>query len=652
MTAAGGRELPFGTWPSPLRAADVAAGQVGLGAPYLSPTHAWWCESRPAEGGRVALVRQARDGRREEVTPPGFNLRTRVHEYGGRSYAVAVGVVVGVEFRDQRLYRLDPAGSPVALTRESGGALRYADLLIDEARRRVIAVREDHRGAGEPVASLVAVPLDGVPGEGRVLAAGHDFVAAPALAPDGRRLAWLSWDHPAMPWDGTTLWVAGLDALGLPVEPRPVAGGAEESVVQPSWLADGSLVFASDRSGFWNLWRWDGRGSAPLCPMEAELAGPLWALGTRWYDALDATTLAVTVSRDGFTRLGRLDLAGGGLAPIELPLAEVSEPSCHGGRILVLAAAEDAPPAILEVEAATGSARVLRRAGELPVEPGWIARPRSLRFPGAGGREVQAFYYPPTNPTCRAPAGERPPLVVRSHGGPTSRSGAALGLSTQFWTSRGFAVADVNYSGSTGFGRAYRRRLDGQWGIADVEDCVACARWLAAQGLADAERLAIRGGSASGYTTLCALTFHDVFKVGASWYGIGDLETLARDTHKFESRYLDRLVGPWPERADLYRARSPLRHVERLRRPVIFLQGLDDKVVPPSQAEAMVAALRERGVPVAYLAFAGEGHGFRRAETITAALEAEHAFFCRMLGLAPAEGLAPLTIANLPAAGP
>jgi dipeptidyl aminopeptidase/acylaminoacyl peptidase len=641
--------LPYGGWPSPLRAADVAAAQVGLAAPLLTPTHAWWCEGRPTEGGRVALVREARDGRREEVTPQGFNLRTRVHEYGGRSYAVDGDLVVGVDFADQRLWRLAPGAAPEPLTPESGGRLRYADLLIDAGRRRVLAVREDHRGAGEPANTLVALPLAGDPDEGRVLAAGHDFVAAPTLSGDRSRLAWLSWDHPHMPWDGTTLWVAALDADGLPAEPERVAGGADESVVQPLWLADGSLVFASDRSGFWNLWRWGGRDCRPLCPMDGEFAGPLWALGTRWFAALDATTLAVTVAQDGFVRLGRLEAAGGPLELLDLPFAEVGEPSCAGGRILVAAAATDAAPAIVLVDAATGVPTVLRRAGELPVAAAWLSPPRSLRFASVGGREVQAFYYPPTNPTCHGPPGERPPLLLRSHGGPTSRSGAGLGLAIQFWTSRGFAVADVNYSGSTGFGRAYRRRLDGQWGLVDVEDCIACARALVAQGLADPERLLIRGGSASGYTTLCALTFHDVFRAGASYYGIGDLEALARDTHKFESRYLDRLVGPWPERADLYRARSPIHHVDRLRCPAIFLQGLDDKVVPPSQAEAMVAALRERGLPVAYLAFAGEGHGFRRAETIAAALLAEHAFLCRVLGITPAEGTAPLEIANLPA---
>lgn len=639
--------LPYGTWASPIGADLVASTQVGLAFPLLTESFAWWCEGRPTEGGRVALVRRdvAGAGAVQEMGPPGFNLRTRVHEYGGRAYAVAGDAVVGCEMRSQRLHRLAP-GEAVPITPESGGRLRYADLVLDLPRRRVLAVREDHRGKGEAVTTLVAVPLDGPGHEGEVLAHGHDFFAAPALSADGASLAWLGWDHPDMPWDATTLWVAGLDAAGRPGEAKKLAGGDGQSVMQPLWLTDGSLVFASDRSGWWNLWRWAGGEPQLLCPMQAEFAGPLWQLGSRWFDAPDAKTLAVTIGRDGYTRLARLDIETGAVADLGPTSADYSEPSCAGGRVLALARAVDRPPELLLL-AAQGEAETLRTAGRLAVDAGWLSRPRSIRFPGAGGHEVQAFHYPPTAPDHRAPEGELPPLIVRSHGGPTSQGSAGLNLALQFWTSRGFAVADVNYGGSTGFGRDYRRRLDGQWGIVDVEDCIAAAKWLVAQKLADPERLAIRGGSAAGYTTLCALTFHDCFRVGASHYGIGDLEALARDTHKFESRYLDRLVGPWPERADLYRARSPIHFTDRLSCPAIFFQGLDDLAVPPNQAEAMVAALRAKGLPVAYLAFAGEGHGFRRAETQIRALEAEHAFFCRIFGIAPQGGLAPLEIENL-----
>ena len=641
--------LPYGAWPSPIGPELVASTQVGLASPLLADGFAYWCESRPTEGGRVALVRRDAAGAVVEIGPPGFNLRTRVHEYGGRAYAAGGGLVVGCEMRSQRLHLLTP-GSAVPLTPESDARLRYADLALDTGRNRILAVREDHRPAGEAATTLVAVPLGGDTHGGRILAEGHDFFAAPALDPDGRRLAWLSWDHPAMPWDSTTLWAADLDAEGDLAGIRRVAGGEGESVLQPLWLADGSLVFASDRSGWWNLWRWDGGEPWPLCPMAAEFAGPLWQLGTRWFDALDAGSLVVTVGDDGFSRLARLRLADGRLEPLAPVIADYAEPSCAAGRVLVIARATDRPPALQLIDPALGSVEHLRDGGRLPVDPAWLAAPRSVRCPSRGGRSIQAFYYPPTNPGCSAPEDELPPLILRSHGGPTAQGSAGLSLALQFWTSRGFAVADVNYAGSTGFGRDYRRLLDDQWGVVDVEDCIAAAEWLVAEKLADPARLAIRGGSAAGYTTLCALTFHDTFRAGASHYGIGDLETLAHDTHKFESRYLDRLIGPYPERADLYRARSPIHFTDHLSCPVIFFQGLDDLAVPPNQAEAMVAALRTKHLPVAYLAFPGEGHGFRKAETQIRVLEAEHAFFCRIFGITPPDGLAALEIENLPAA--
>jgi dipeptidyl aminopeptidase/acylaminoacyl peptidase len=651
------RIAPYGTWRSPVTPALITGTQVGLAGPWLDGGGvAYWTESRPLEGGRVTLVRRQPDGRVEEVTPAPFNLRTRVHEYGGRAYAALGGVVVVVEFRDQRLHRVG-LGAPVPLTPESGALLRYAEPVLDLPRRRALAVREDHRGGGEPRNELVAVPLEGdggggEPHEGVVLDGAHDFVAYPRPSPDGRLLAWIAWDHPDMPWDGTTLWVAELDARGLPAgPPRLVAGGREESVVQPEWSPDGTLHFLSDRDGgWWNLHRWRGGRAEPVCPMEAELGGPLWQLGARWYELLDDATAVGVVARPGGAELARIDLRAGTAAPLPLPFVEYAGLSAAGGRLLVQALAADAPGTLLLLDPATGRREALATTGELPVAASAFARPEPVSFPSADGRTAHALFYAPSSPDHAAPAGELPPLVVRSHGGPTGRASPALNLQVQYWTSRGFAVVDVDYGGSTGYGRAYRRLLDGAWGIVDVEDCVAAARHLVATGRADPARVAIRGGSAGGYTTLCALTFHGhAFAAGASSYGVGDLETLARDTHKFESRYLDRLVGPWPEAAATYRARSPLHHVDRLARPVIFLQGLDDKVVPPNQAEQMVAALRAKGLPVAYLAFAGEGHGFRRAETIEAALEAERAFLCRVLGIDPAEEpLRPLEIENLP----
>ena len=599
------RTAPYGTWRSPITPRLITAEQVGLASPWLDGGSAWWTESRPLEGGRVTLMRRRAGSAAVEVTPAPFNLRTRVHEYGGRAFAASGDLVVGSAFADQRLWRLD--GTPRALTPASDAALRYAEPVLDARRGRVLAVREDHRGRGEPRNELVAVPLEGEPDEGAVLDGRHDFVAYPRPSPDGRRLAWVSWDHPDMPWDGTSLWVAELDARGLPAEPLRVAGGCQESVLQPEWAADGTLYFLSDRSGWWNLHRWRGGDVEAVCPMEAELGGPLWQLGARWYELQDERTGVGIVTRGGLGELVRLDLEAGTATRLELPFVDYAGVSGRGERVLVQALAAEAAAALILLEPATGRFECLASAGELALEPGYVARPEPVSFASAGGRLAHALYYAPTNATCRAEAGERPPLIVRSHGGPTGRASPALNLQIQFWTSRGFAVVDVDYGGSTGYGRAYRQLLDGQWGIVDVEDCIAATRHLVAAGKADPARLAIRGGSAGGYTTLCALTFHEVFQAGASSYGVGDLESLARDTHKFESRYLDRLVGPWPDAGDLYRARSPLHHVDRLARPVIFLQGQDDKVVPPNQAELMVEALRRKGLPVAYIAFAGRG---------------------------------------------
>ncbi|MFO1071499.1 MAG: S9 family peptidase [Geminicoccaceae bacterium] len=638
---------PYGLWRSPISARLITGTQVGLSGPWLDGADAYWCESRPLEAGRTTLLRRRLGGAGEpggaveEVTPAPFNLRTRVNEYGGRAFAAGGGLVVGVGMADQRVYRLDPGTAPVPLTPESEGALRYADLVLDPARRRVLAVREDHRAGGPPVQALVALALDGPPDAGTVLAEGHDFFAYPRPSPDGRQLAWLSWDLPAMPWDQTTLWVAELDGAGLPQAPLAVESGGEESLVQPEWSPAGELHVMSDRSDFWSLYRVEGRDLVPVALLAAELAGPLWQLGARWYDFLDAGTAVAIATERGRSRLTRIDLAAGTEAPIDLPEGELAGVSCADGRVLVQHLPEAAPAAILLLDAILpldegGTATSLAHAGELALDPACIARPEHLVFPGEDGRQAFALYYPPCNPDFSGPPGELPPLVVRSHGGPTGRASPALNLQIQFWTSRGFAVVDVDYAGSTGYGRAYRQLLDRSWGLLDVADCVAAARHLAAIGRVDAARLAIRGGSAGGYTTLCALTFHDLFKAGASWYGVADLEALQRDTHKFESRYLDRLVGPWPDAIEVYRARSPLHHAERLSCPVIFLQGLDDRVVPPNQAETMVAALRAKGLTVEYLAFEGEGHGFRKAATIETALLAEHAFFCRVLGIATA----------------
>jgi dipeptidyl aminopeptidase/acylaminoacyl peptidase len=592
------------------------------------------------------LVRRTPAGERQDLTPAPFNVRTRVHEYGGGAYAVQDGLIVAANFADQRLYRIADGTAPQALTSDTGARLRYADLELDLPRGRILAVREDHRVDGEAINTIVAVPLSGGD-EARILVDGHDFFSSPRVSPDGSRLAWLSWDHPNMPWDGTRLWSAEIAADGGLSEVRPVVGGDRESIAQPVWSPANRLYFVSDRSGWWNLYRADPDDGIPVCPMSAEFSGPAWAFGVRSYAFLDPDTILACFSEDGRGHLGRIKVEAGTLDRLALPYTEFSGLAVEQGRAILRAGRPDGPAAIILVDPASGDVTELCTAGDLPVDARYLSRPEAIACPGEGGAIVHAFYYPPTNPDYRAPAGELPPLIVKSHGGPTGSTSSELRLATQFWTSRGFAVCDVNYGGSTGYGRAYRERLNGRWGEVDVLDCLAAARSLVEQRKADPRGLAITGGSAGGYTTLCALTFHDLFRAGASHYGVSDLEALARDTHKFESRYLDRLVGPWPEAAALYRARSPIHHVERLSCPIIFFQGLEDAVVPPNQAELMVDALRKKGLPVAYLTFAGEQHGFRKAETIQTVLRAELAFYGRIFGFTPADGLADLPIDNL-----
>lgn len=626
---------PYGCWPSVISAELVSGSSLSLAWPLQVGAESYWCEGRPAEAGRVTLLRRDRGGQVAELTLAPFNLRSRINEYGGRPYATDGTVLVGCGFADQRLWRLD-GQVPWPLTPESDGALRFGDLVLDRPRDRIIAVCEDHRGQSEPRHSLVAIPLNG--GPMRELAAGPDFLAAPALSPDGAGLAWIAWNHPNMPWDATTLQVAALDETGMPGAATTVAGGPGESVVQPEWAPDGSLLYLSDRGGSWGIVRWTRGRQQAVAEGKGEIGGPLWQLGMRWLAVDEDGDLAAIRLDQGRCRLILLD---GTEAWLDLPWTELADITIGGRSILLRAGAPDRPSAIIEVNRDTGSTAIVASAARLELAPGWLTLPEPITVEGPGG-PVHALYYPPTNPDTAAPVDTLPPLIVRSHGGPTSRASSSMSLSYQFWTSRGFALVDVDYRGSSGYGRAYRTALNGRWGIADVEDCVAVARALVAQGRVDGKRLVIAGGSAGGYTTLAALAFTDVFAAGTSWYGIGDLTALAADTHKFESRYLDRLVGPWPEARATYEQRSPINHVDGLTAPVLFLQGLDDKVVPPAQAETMVAALRRKGIPTALLTFAGEGHGFRKAETVQAALKAEHAFYARVFSLQPAEDLPPL----------
>jgi dipeptidyl aminopeptidase/acylaminoacyl peptidase len=638
---------PYGTWRSPITPDLITGRRIGLSTPRVDGDDIYWLESRPEEAGCSVIVRRRADGTAAEAVPAGFSVRTRVHEYGGGAYAVRDGVLIFANFQDTRLYRSDDGAPPRPIT--PAGALRYADPVFDPERNRLIAVREDHSGPGEAVNAIVVLDLDGDEQGGTVLTSGADFYANPRLNPDGTRLAWLQWNHPNMPWDGSELWVGDIAADGSLASSSLIAGGLEESIFQPEWAPDGTLYFVSDRTEWWNLYRRrEGEETdEPVAPMEAEFGLPQWIFGVATYAFLDDSTILATYTRDGLWYLATIDLGTGALTPIETPYTEIADPIAAGGKALFTAASAQIPTSIVRLDPATGETETLKRSLEVEIDPGYIAIPSPIEFPTGNGLTAHAFLYLPENEDYVAPTVDLPPVLVQSHGGPTGATSTALNLPVQFWTSRGFAVLDVNYGGSTGYGRPYRQRLTDAWGIVDVDDHVNGARYLIDQGLVDPERTAIRGWSASGYTTLATLAFRDTFKAGASHFGISDLETMTTDTHKFESRYLDGLIGPYPDRRDVYMERSPIHHLDGFSEPLILFQGSEDTVVPPDQAEKMYAAMAARGLPVALVVFAGEGHGFRRAENIRRALEAELDFYGQVFGFTPHGEIEPVKIANL-----
>jgi dipeptidyl aminopeptidase/acylaminoacyl peptidase len=640
------KTAPYGSWKSPITSDLIVKESIGLGQVKLNNGDVYWMEMRPSEGGRQVIVRR-RDGTNSDVTPRDSNARTRVHEYGGGDYAVQDGVVYFSNFDDQQLYRQAGAARPEKLAKESApnGDLRYSDPVIDRLRNRVICVREDHRDKNrEAVNEVVAIPLDGA--ETSVLASGEDFYSNPRVSPSGSCLAWLSWSHPNMPWDGCELWMGDI-VNGSIAKAKLVAGGVRESIFQPVWSPEGVLHFVSDRNGWWNIHRANDDGTIEnVCEMEAEFGAPQWVFGLSTYAFESANTIVCAFVQRGIWRLGTIDTSTATLDTIDTPYTDISYVCAAPGRAVFRAGSPTGTASIVDFDLKTRASTTLQRAGKIKIDPGYVSTPRTIEFPTENGLTAQGFFYPPQNQDFTA-TDAKPPLLVKSHGGPTSATVATLMPSIQYWTSRGIAVLDVNYGGSTGYGRAYRERLNGAWGIVDVDDCVNGAKFLAARGDVDDERLLIDGASAGGYTTLCALTFRDAFKAGASHFGVSDAEALAKETHKFESRYLDNLIGPYPERRDLYIDRSPIHFTDRLSCPVIFFQGLEDKVVPPNQAEVMVEALRKKGVPVAYVAFEGEQHGFRRAENIKRALDGELYFYSRVFGFELADPVEPVAIENL-----
>ena len=637
---------PYGSWRSPVRIDDLVGDVIDLAEPWIDGVDLYWLEARPTEGGRRGLVRVGADGIPTDLIPAPISVRSRVHEYGGGAYVAAGGTVVYSDQADGRLFRLDPgATGPVPIT--PTGPWRYADLRFDAMRRRFVAVREDHSPTGEPVAAIVDVPLDGER-DPRVLVTGPDFLAAPRISPDGGRLAWLEWDHPHMPWDATRLRVASIAPDGLLGASDLAAGGPDESIAQPEWSADGVLHLVSDRTGWWNLYRLvEGPRLEPLAPLEAEFADPAWTFGRSSYGFLGDGSIVAIARQDGHDHLFHI-LPGVSIGEVETSFTEFEGLQVRPSGILVRAGSPDGPSVIVRLDPQTlAPTGVLRRASSLTLDPASLSAPETIHFPSSGDRLAHGLFYPPRNAQVQAPDTERPPLVVVSHGGPTSNASTAFNLGIQVLTSRGIGVVDVDYGGSTGYGRDYRRQLEGAFGVVDVDDCIAAARFLVDRGDVDGGRLAIAGGSSGGFTVLAALAFHDTFAAGISRCGIGDLERLAGDTHKFESRYLDSMIGPYPEMADVYRARSPIHALDRISCPVLIQQGADDKVVPPSQAEAIVAALSASSIPYAYLLFAGEGHGFRGDPAIRRSLEADLSFLGQVFGFTPADDLTPLEVVGI-----
>ncbi len=616
----------YGSWRSPITADLIVSGSIGLSSLCVSENKVYWLESRPSEGGRNVLVCRDDNGQINDITPTGFNVRNRVHEYGGGAFLIVKDTIYFCNYSDQRLYSQKLGENPLPLTPENNN-LRYADFRLDSKRQRLIAVCEDHNRVGEPLNKIVTICIKS--GEINTLIEKNDFYSSPRLSPDGLQLTWLSWNHPYMPWDSTNLWLATFNDDGSLQTPVLIAGGDNESICQPEFSPDGHLYFSSDINGWWNLYRYDKQQKNIEClsKIEAEFGYPHWVFGESIYGFSDKNTLICAYTQNGCWHLASIDINNKTLTKIDTPFTTISYLQVNHNQVFFVGGNPTQPTAVINFDLDKNTTKILKQSSNLHLENDYLSIPEEIAFDTTNGKIAYAWYYPPQNKDYQASPDELPPLLVKSHGGPTAATTASYNLRIQYWTSRGFAYCDVNYGGSTGYGREYHQRLDKNWGIVDVEDCINAAQYLVKQGKVDGEKLAISGGSAGGFTTLAALTFYDVFKAGASYYGVSDLEALATDTHKFESRYLDNLIGKYPEEKEIYQRRSPINNVNKLSCPVAFFQGLEDKIVPPNQTEKMVEALKNKGILVVYLLFEGEQHGFRKAENIKKVLEEEFYFY-------------------------
>jgi len=613
--------IPYGQWPSPITAELLTAQSIRISEPQAVGDCIYWLESRPQEKGRTALVCES-GGIRSDLLPPPHSIRTRAHEYGGAPYLATADAIFYVLDSDQRIYCYDLITTTTqAITPE--GAYRYANFYYDVKRERLIAVREDYtEDAHNPGSAIIALDLNN--GEIQLLTQGADFYSNPRLSPNGEQLSFLRWNHPNMPWDGTECVLAQFNQRGEIMNSTVIAGGVAESIFQPQWSPAGELFFVSDRSNWWNIYRWNNGKAEAVCALDAEFATPQWVFGMSTYGFLSNNDIFCCFSRNGFWQLGAINIATNTLTTIASDFRDITNIHCNNGEGYFIAASDKQSTQLWryadgEIEPLTVNTQIM--------DARFFSVPQTIEFPTSDGESARGFFYAPKNPGIEQSPEQLPPLLVMCHGGPTGATESSLNLKIQFWTSRGFAVLDVNYRGSTGYGRQYRDRLKNKWGITDVIDVCSGVDYLSTQKLIDKNKVAIRGSSAGGYTVLAALTFSDSFKAGASLYGIGDLEALARDTHKFEAHYLDSLVGEYPAQQKIYQDRSPIHHIEQLNCPVIFLQGLQDKVVPPAQAEAMVAALQKKGIMTKYVTFAEEGHGFRQAQNIQRALNEELEFY-------------------------